>query len=398
MPPAVVPSSGSGDTPPSGGSPRWLIALAVVGALALAGAAGALVALALTDGDDADAQAANESSAAVVTTVTPPLELRVRVEEPSGSTGADDAAMAAEAAAAEELPDSSDDVDTGDGTESEANADERTKDAADLGGATSGDPVAQGDPDDAPVGASDPTDTESADVAQTGAGSADTDQADTDQADADRADADQADTDRADAERAGADQNGSDRSGADDGDAGDAQGDPVAESKAVVRDGQIFLEGAVPTAEAGVAIEALAAEILGPDNVFNDYVVDPRAGDPNLGNITVEDTINFATDSAVVLPEAETLLNQGLALLTLRPAMTIHIVGHTDDRGTAESNHELSTRRAEAVKDWFVERGVDPSRLTTEGVGEDEPIAENHTAEGRRLNRRIQFFLENILG
>lgn len=172
----------------------------------------------------------------------------------------------------------------------------------------------------------------------------------------------------------------------------------VPESKAVVRNGQIFLEGAVPTAEAGAAIEALAAEILGPDNVFNNYIVDERAGDPNLGNITVEDTINFATGSADILPEGELLLNQGLALLTIRPAMTITIVGHTDSRGTDEYNLDLSQRRAESVKAWFTDRGVDGDRLTAVGAGEGEPIADNDTVDGRRLNRRIQFFLENILG
>jgi OOP family OmpA-OmpF porin len=172
----------------------------------------------------------------------------------------------------------------------------------------------------------------------------------------------------------------------------------IPESKAVVRGGQIFLEGAVPTAEAGAEIEALAVEILGEGNVFNDYVVDARAGDPNLGNITVEDTINFEPDSAVILPDGEGLLNQGLALMTIRPAMTITIVGHTDSRGSDEVNRLLSEQRAESVKQWFVDRGIDPSRLTTRGAGETEPIADNATQDGRRLNRRIQFFLENILG
>lgn len=174
--------------------------------------------------------------------------------------------------------------------------------------------------------------------------------------------------------------------------------DDVPESKAVVRDGQIFLEGAVPDEASGAAIVALAAEILGPDNVFNNYIVDERAGDPNLGNITVEDTINFATGSSVILPESEALLNQGFALLTIRPAMTITIVGHTDDRGSDEYNLELSEQRAESVKTWFTDLGVDGNRLTTVGKGESEPLADNTTDDGRRFNRRIQFFLENILG
>lgn len=173
----------------------------------------------------------------------------------------------------------------------------------------------------------------------------------------------------------------------------------VEESRAVVRNGQIILLGAVPSQDVSDQIELLAAEVLGPDNVINEYVVDERAGDPNLGNITVEDTIRFEPDSARILPDGEPLLTQGLALLTLRPEMTIEIVGHTDDRGSGpDYNQQLSERRAESVKQWFVDRGVDPERLEARGAGQAEPIADNETTEGRRLNRRIQFILQNVLG
>lgn len=172
---------------------------------------------------------------------------------------------------------------------------------------------------------------------------------------------------------------------------------PVPESKATIRNGQIFFEGAVPTREAADEIVGLATEILGPDNVFDDYVIDARAADPSGGNITVEDTIEFATDSFEILPESESLLNQGLALFDLRPEMTVIIVGHTDDRGTPESNMQLSLARAQSVKDWYVERRVDPARLTVFGAGGTEPIASNDTVDGRRQNRRIQFLLENVL-
>jgi OmpA-OmpF porin, OOP family len=178
---------------------------------------------------------------------------------------------------------------------------------------------------------------------------------------------------------------------------GDLAGE-VEESSGVVRNGQIFLTGAVPTVESGERIVALAAAILGPDNVINNYVVDPRASDPNLGNLTVEDTINFASGSTEILSGSETLLNQGLALMTVRPAMTVTIVGHTDSRGTELGNQELSLGRARSVMQWFVDRGISADRFAIEGAGSSQPIADNDTADGRRLNRRIQFFLENILG
>ena len=83
--------------------------------------------------------------------------------------------------------------------------------------------------------------------------------------------------------------------------------------------------------------------------MFNEYVVDPGAGDPNLGNVTVEDTITFPPDSAVIDPSSEGLLNQGLVLMNIRPAMTITVVGHTDSIGSEEYNLDLSQARADAV-------------------------------------------------
>ncbi|MFK8026115.1 MAG: OmpA family protein [Ilumatobacter sp.] len=174
-------------------------------------------------------------------------------------------------------------------------------------------------------------------------------------------------------------------------------GHEVPESRAIVRQGQIFLEGAIPDEETGREIEELAAAVLGPDNVINNYIVDPAASDPNLGNITVEDTINFESGESEILPESEGLLNQGLLLFNLRPAMTITIVGHTDSVGTEEDNLALSGERAGAVRAWFIDRDVDPDRIDVFAAGEGSPIADNDTVQGRLLNRRIEFILVNVL-
>ncbi len=171
----------------------------------------------------------------------------------------------------------------------------------------------------------------------------------------------------------------------------------VPESKAVVVGGKIFLEGAVPDAAAAQEIVELAAAILGPENVVDNYVIDPRAGDPNLGNIRVDDPVLFETGSAIIAPAFEPLLGQALALMALRPSVTLTIVGHTDSVGPDDFNLDLSIRRAEAVITWLTERGVEPDRLTAEGRGETEPIETNDTPLGRALNRRIQVFIENLL-
>ena len=69
----------------------------------------------------------------------------------------------------------------------------------------------------------------------------------------------------------------------------------------------------------------------------------------------------------------------------------LRIGGHTDNRGAREYNIKLSQARAEAVRRYLVERGVEPGRLEAKGYGPDQPIASNDDAEGRQKNRRTEF-------
>ncbi|MEO1938566.1 MAG: OmpA family protein, partial [Sulfurimonas sp.] len=68
----------------------------------------------------------------------------------------------------------------------------------------------------------------------------------------------------------------------------------------------------------------------------------------------------------------------------------IHVVGHTSSKGDADLNKRLSLKRAKAVKKALIKLGIDPSRITTEGRGEEEPIADNSTPEGKYMNRRVE--------
>ena len=78
------------------------------------------------------------------------------------------------------------------------------------------------------------------------------------------------------------------------------------------------------------------------------------------------------------------------------PSVTIHITGHTDAVGTDEANQILSEGRANAVRNDLIQRGVAAERMTAEGKGEKEPVADNDTEEGRQLNRRVEFVIIDV--
>lgn len=104
--------------------------------------------------------------------------------------------------------------------------------------------------------------------------------------------------------------------------------------------------------------------------------------------------INFATNKSAVLPESEWVLEKARASIEANPDVTIIISGHTDNVGSDEANRTLSQKRAQAVKDWLVGRGIPGGRMKVIGKGEAEPMSTNDTEEGRADNRRMEFFVE----
>ena len=97
----------------------------------------------------------------------------------------------------------------------------------------------------------------------------------------------------------------------------------------------------------------------------------------------------FDFDSAELRPESLTELERVVKFMGDVPFAKAMVEGHTDSVGTEEYNQALSDRRAKAVFDYLSSRGVDPARLSSIGHGELKPIADNTTAEGRQLNRRV---------
>ena len=93
----------------------------------------------------------------------------------------------------------------------------------------------------------------------------------------------------------------------------------------------------------------------------------------------------------VVRPESKPALAEIAKALTAKPTLRVEIVGHTDDRGTAAYNLDLSRRRAANVEAALVrEHGIAAGRLTSSGAGSGAPVASNDTEEGRAKNRRVE--------
>ncbi len=107
--------------------------------------------------------------------------------------------------------------------------------------------------------------------------------------------------------------------------------------------------------------------------------------------IEIKQQVHFATAKFRVLPDSFPLLNQVSQVLNDFPKMRVSIEGHTDSVGKEASNMRLSQRRAEAVLDYLVSKGISPDRLEANGFGPTKPVASNKTARGRAQNRRTEF-------
>ena len=109
-----------------------------------------------------------------------------------------------------------------------------------------------------------------------------------------------------------------------------------------------------------------------------------------LERVEIALSVQFDTNKAVVKPEYDDQLKKVATFLKNFPAAKAEIEGHTDNVGAANLNKDLSQRRAEAVRQALIDRfQADGSRLTAKGYGEDRPISDNSTPEGRTRNRRV---------
>lgn len=151
-------------------------------------------------------------------------------------------------------------------------------------------------------------------------------------------------------------------------------------------------------------IQVIAGYNGGPDNPESKVViVEPKAMEQKLeanaeawfdelsksGRIAVYG-INFETGKTTLRPDAERMLQEVRKLASSHPELKLLIEGHTDNVGGPAANRKLSEDRAAAVKSWLAAHGVKPAQLTTTGLGDSRPVADNASEEGRARNRRVE--------
>jgi lipid-binding SYLF domain-containing protein len=145
-----------------------------------------------------------------------------------------------------------------------------------------------------------------------------------------------------------------------------------------------ILEGDVPVPPAGKQLIVTLNRYSGMTGEQADVAQGLQNGRVTLQNV------HFASGKAELTPDSEGTLLKVAQAMKDNPDWQVRVEGFTDSTGNAASNLKLSEERAESVANWLADHGVDRSRLTTKGYGEDRPVASNDTEAGRRKNRRVE--------
>ncbi|NND64632.1 MAG: OmpA family protein [Gammaproteobacteria bacterium] len=170
------------------------------------------------------------------------------------------------------------------------------------------------------------------------------------------------------------------------------------------RDGVSDKMDRCPSTPAGATVDNVGCEL----DSDNDGVVDRRDRCPNSDRGARVDIygceikakislpgVNFETNSAKLTASSTSELNAAAETLKKNSDLKVEAAGHTDSAGAADYNRSLSQKRAEAVRDHLISKGANGDNISARGYGEDEPVADNSTKEGRSRNRRVELKILN---
>jgi outer membrane protein OmpA-like peptidoglycan-associated protein len=152
-----------------------------------------------------------------------------------------------------------------------------------------------------------------------------------------------------------------------------------AEEEALAAQGKAAIEKQKAAADRLAALEKELAEF--------------KAQETERGLVLILGDVQFAPNQEKLTAETMRKLYPLVMMLKEQPKRPLRIEGHTDSSGEKSYNLDLSQRRADAVRDFLIENGIQAERITARGYGEEEAIAANETAAGRRENRRVEIIV-----
>jgi outer membrane protein OmpA-like peptidoglycan-associated protein len=149
--------------------------------------------------------------------------------------------------------------------------------------------------------------------------------------------------------------------------------------------------GAGTGAIIGRQMDKKAEELAALENVQVETVTDVNGLEAI--KVTFDSGILFDFNRSTLKPEAKQQLDKFAAEMADMPETGITVYGHTDNQGTEAVNKRISLQRAETVGNYLTTKGIAKERITTNGLGFDQPVADNATEEGRAQNRRVEIFI-----
>ena len=166
----------------------------------------------------------------------------------------------------------------------------------------------------------------------------------------------------------------------------------------LISKGQLKIDGNNVSVRGEVANEAQRQQVasdfassLNPTYTVNNGLR-VSAAEQNLLDATLaRRIIEFESGKAALTPSGKAILDEMAAALQKLRDKKVEVIGHTDNVGLRESNLALSQARAEAVRQYLAEKGINPDMVSVSGQGPDRPVADNASADGRAHNRRIEF-------